>query len=161
MENFVRQEIYQNIGTETEPNFVPASPVTSAKTVEMSDGMTVEEKLNNAVEELVVHIASEGNVHNLTKTDIGLENVDNTADADKSVKYASSAGNANRATTADSANAVAWDKVSGKPESYTPSSHNHDGEYYTKADIERMLSGYSKAKFEYDPNTQTLTITDK
>lgn len=160
MENFVRQEIYQNIGTETEPNFVPASPVTSAKTVEMSDGTTVENKLIKVADDLTSHL-SESNPHKITKNTIGLENVDNTADVDKSVKYASSAGNANHATTADSANAVAWDKVSNKPDSYTPSSHGHDEKYYTKVEIINMLSGYSKAKFEYDPSTQTLTITDK
>lgn len=42
----------------------------------------------------------------LSKSDIGLGSVDNTADANKSVKYATSAG---------SANSVAWGNVSGKP----------------------------------------------
>jgi len=42
----------------------------------------------------------------LSKGDVGLGNVDNTADANKSVKYA---------TTAGSANSVAWGNVSGKP----------------------------------------------
>lgn len=37
---------------------------------------------------------------NITKGNIGLGNVDNTADANKSVKYATSAGNANTATKA-------------------------------------------------------------
>lgn len=47
-----------------------------------------------------------------TKADIGLENVDNTADANKSVKYATSAGSANAASVA---NSVAWDNVTGAP----------------------------------------------
>lgn len=47
-----------------------------------------------------------------TKADIGLENVDNTADANKSVKYATSAGSAN---TASVANSVSWDNVTGAP----------------------------------------------
>ena len=42
----------------------------------------------------------------LSKGDVGLGNVDNTADSAKSVKYATSAG---------SANAVAWGSVTGKP----------------------------------------------
>lgn len=50
------------------------------------------------------------------KSVIGLGNVNNTADSDKSVKYATSAG---------SANAVAWGNVSGKPSSFTPASHTH------------------------------------
>lgn len=37
-----------------------------------------------------------GNPHRVTKSDIGLGNVDNTADTDKSVKYATSAGNADK-----------------------------------------------------------------
>lgn len=58
---------------------------------------------------------------NITKSSIGLGNVDNTADSAKSVKYA---------TTAGSANAVAWGNVSGKPSTFTPASHTH-----TKSDI--------------------------
>lgn len=46
-----------------------------------------------------------GNPHHVTKTDVGLGNVDNTADSAKSVKYAASAGS------------VAWSNVSGKPSS--------------------------------------------
>lgn len=49
-----------------------------------------------------------GNPHHVTKTDVGLGNVDNTADSAKSVKYATSAG---------SAGSVAWSNVSGKPSS--------------------------------------------
>ena len=51
-----------------------------------------------------------------SKSEVGLGNVDNTADSAKSVKYATSAG---------SANAVAWGNVTGKPSTYTPSSHTH------------------------------------
>lgn len=47
-----------------------------------------------------------------SKADIGLENVDNTADANKSVKYATSAGSANIASVA---NSVAWDNITGAP----------------------------------------------
>lgn len=41
--------------------------------------------------------------HTHTKSDVGLGNVDNTADADKSVKYATSAGSATSATSATTA----------------------------------------------------------
>ena len=51
-----------------------------------------------------------------TKSSLGLGNVDNTADANKSVKYATSAG---------SAGSVAWGNVSGKPSTFTPASHTH------------------------------------
>lgn len=56
-----------------------------------------------------------GNV-NITPANIGLGNVNNTADSAKSVNYATSAG---------SANAVAWNNVTGKPSTYTPASHTH------------------------------------
>ena len=62
------------------------------------------------------HITNKSNPHGVTKDQVGLNNVDNTADKDKSVKYADSAG---------SANSVAWDNVSGKPSTYPPSSHTH------------------------------------
>ena len=51
--------------------------------------------------------------HKPSKSDVGLGNVDNTADKDKSVKYATSAG---------SANSVAWSNVSGRPTNLTEAS---------------------------------------
>lgn len=42
-----------------------------------------------------------GNPHHVTKTDVGLGNVDNTADSAKNVKYAASAGSATTAATAN------------------------------------------------------------
>lgn len=47
----------------------------------------------------------------ISKGTVGLGNVDNTADSDKSVKYATSAG------SASSAGSVAWSNVSGRPSS--------------------------------------------
>lgn len=41
---------------------------------------------------------------------------------------------------ADSASSVAWDNVSGKPTSYTPSSHTHDDRYYTESEIDTKVS---------------------
>lgn len=60
----------------------------------------------NGTETTVYTHPSGTNPHGTTKNDVGLGNVDNTADANKSVKYATSAG---------SADAVAWSNVSGKP----------------------------------------------
>ena len=69
-----------------------------------------------AVSTVNAHIANKSNPHGVTKSQVGLGNVDNTADSAKSVKYATSAG---------SANSVAWGNVSGKPSTYTPSEHTH------------------------------------
>lgn len=54
-----------------------------------------------------------GNV-NITAENVGLGNVDNTADSAKSVKYAASAGNVN------------WNGVTDKPSTYPPEAHNHN-----------------------------------
>ena len=62
------------------------------------------------------HISNRSNPHGVTKAQVGLGNVDNTADSAKSVKYATSAG---------SANSVAWANVSGKPTAYPPADHTH------------------------------------
>ena len=61
--------------------------------------------------------AKAANKPSYSKGEVGLGNVDNTADSAKSVKYATSAG---------SANAVAWANVTGKPSTYAPASHTHN-----------------------------------
>ena len=70
--------------------------------------------------------------HTHTKSEVGLGNVDNTADANKNVKYA---------TTAGSANSVAWTNVSNKPSTFPPDNHNHDDRYYTESEIDSKLNG--------------------
>lgn len=68
-----------------------------------------------------------------TKAEIGLGKVDNTADADKTVKRATTAG------TADSANSVAWKNVKDKPTTFPVEAHNHDDRYYTEAEMDGKL----------------------
>ena len=51
-----------------------------------------------------------------TKEDVGLGNVDNTPDAEKSVLYAASAGTAENVT---------WNRISDRPDSFPPSAHTH------------------------------------
>jgi len=74
--------------------------------------------------DLVTSVAGKTGVVTLAKADVGLANVDNTADANKSVNYA---------TTAGSANAVTWANVSGKigsafgtaPGTFAEGNHTH------------------------------------
>lgn len=75
--------------------------------------------------------------NSLGKGDVGLGSVDNTADANKSVKYATSAG---------SANAVAQANVSGKPSSFTPASHSHGA---ASATANGFMSSTDKAKLDF------------
>ena len=72
-----------------------------------------------------------------SKSEVGLGNVDNTADSAKSVKYA---------TTAGSANAVTWANVSGKPSSFTPASHSHGA---ASASANGFMSSTDKAKLDF------------
>lgn len=51
-------------------------------------------KISKAISDLLSHIESKENPHSVNKTQVGLGNVENTADKDKSVKYATSAGSA-------------------------------------------------------------------
>ena len=51
-------------------------------------------KISKAISDLLRHIESKENPHSVNKTQVGLGNVENTADKDKSVKYATSAGSA-------------------------------------------------------------------
>ena len=70
-----------------------------------------------------------------TKAEVGLGKVDNTADADKTVKRAITAG------TADSANSVMWENVKDKPTTFPIEAHNHDDRYYTEAEMNSKLNG--------------------
>lgn len=75
-----------------------------------------------------------------SKAEVGLGNVDNTADSAKSVKYATSAG---------SAGAVAWANVSGKPATFAPSAHNHNDLYYQKSEVDGKLSGKAASSHKH------------
>ena len=72
-----------------------------------------------------------------TKAEVGLGNVDNTADSAKSVKYATSAG---------SANAVAWGNVTGKPSTFAPSTHSHSN---ATSSASGFMSNTDKAKLDF------------
>ena len=54
-------------------------------------------------ENLSSHTGNTNNPHGVTKAQVGLGNVDNTADSQKSVNYANSAGSAGSANTAGTA----------------------------------------------------------
>ena len=60
------------------------------------------------------------------------------------VKAAQTADNATKATSATSASAVPWSGVTGKPSSFTPSSHNHDDRYFTEAEINSKITAINK-----------------
>ena len=79
-----------------------------------------------------------------TKAEVGLGKVDNTADADKTVKRATTAG------TADSANSVAWENVRDKPTTFPVEAHNHDDRYYTEAEVDGKLEGKSSTDHTHD-----------
>ena len=85
-------------------------------------------------------IGAAASSHTHTKAEVGLGNVDNTADSAKSVKYA---------TTAGSAGAVAWANVSGKPATFAPSAHNHNDLYYTEAEVDGKLSGKANSSHKH------------
>ena len=90
------------------------------------------------------HIFDENNPHNVTAEQIGLEKVDNSADSEKKVKYADSAGS------------VAWDNVSNKPSSYTPSSHTHSGVDVHVTALNLGTGSVSTAK----PYTLAMALSD-
>ena len=41
----------------------------------------------------------------------------------------------------DEAAAAPWDGITGKPETYSPSTHNHDDRYYTESEMNTKLAG--------------------
>lgn len=63
-------------------------------------------KIAKAISSLISHLANTSNPHSVTAAQVGLGNVNNTADANKSVKYATSAGSATKATQDASGNVI-------------------------------------------------------
>lgn len=86
--------------------------------------------------------------HTHIKSEVGLGSVDNTADKDKSVKFASSAGS------------VDWENVQNKPTSYTPTSHSHDDKYYTKGQVDSKLGGKSDTGHTHSQFTQETKFSN-
>ena len=107
--------------------------------------LTIPDTVSNTVNS---HIANKSNPHGVTKAQVGLGNVDNTADSAKSVKYATSAG---------TANAVAWGNVSDKPSTYPPSSHTHTKAQVGLSNVANL--DQSKAIKSITRNGTTFTAT--
>ena len=51
------------------------------------------------------------------------------------------------------AGGVAWNNVSGKPSTYTPSSHTHNDIYYTETEVNNLLSGKANTSGTYSSLT--------
>lgn len=92
-----------NVSTNNQtPTYTQASTLanlTSGEKLSVSMG-----KIMKAIADLISHIGNTDNPHGVTKAQVGLGNVDNTADSAKSVKYATSAG---KATKDGSGNTIA------------------------------------------------------
>ena len=132
-------------------------PETSADQVTVADAgnKLTATNVEDALQELATKVASAGKVDDvqdvngssivtnkiakLTKAAVGLGNVDNTADANKSVKHATSADSATTATSATTANSAtkATQDASGNVITST---------YATKTELQEGLAGKSQSK---------------
>ena len=114
----------------------------------------LEKTIDDTKTELTTH-ESANNPHGITKNEIGLENVDNTADSAKSVKYATSAGSATTATHTANAEklggVVASDYAlkTDIPTSMTPTAHNQ------ASNTINVMTGYSKPS-----STSAINVSD-
>lgn len=147
-----------------EGNTVQVLPETSAEQVTLADaaGYFISDNVEGALEEvgediaaLETGLANAGKVDDvqdvkgasivtnkiakLSKAAVGLGNVDNTADANKSVKHATSADSATTATSATTANSAtkATQDASGNVITST---------YATKTELQNGLAGKSQSK---------------
>lgn len=72
---------------------------------------------------------------------------------------------------ASSAGSVSWGNVSGKPSTFTPSSHTHDDRYYTETEMNSKLSGKANSSHTHtksqitdfpssmkNPNSLTISL---
>ena len=103
-------------------------------------------KIDNT--DAVTSVAGKIGAVSLTKSDVGLENVENTSDANKPISNPTQTAldgksntNHNHAiadvsglqlslnTKSDISHDHAWNEITGKPTSFTPATHNHDTAY--------------------------------
>ena len=90
-----------NVPNVTTNNQTPTYTVASAN-AELKSGETLSTafgKIAKAISSLISHLGSKSNPHSVTKSQVGLGNVDNTADANKSVKHATTSDTASTAAT--------------------------------------------------------------
>ena len=53
-----------------------------------------------------------------------------------------------------------WSDITNKPESFPPSSHNHDDRYYTETEVDTALAGKAAASHTHDDRYYTETEVD-
>ena len=102
---------------------------------------TLYEPLNANIQ---THITSTNNPHSVTKAQVGLGDVDNTADSTKAVLSASKLTTARNVSVSGDATGTASFDGSADIDivvTVTDDSHTHDGRYYTEAEIDNMLAG--------------------
>lgn len=111
-------------------------------------------KIKLAITNLINHIANKNNPHSVTKSQVGLGNVDNTSDANKPISTATQAaldGKSNTSHTHDDryyTESEVNTKLSGKANSshthtksqITDFSHTHDDRYYTELEIDDEIA---------------------
>lgn len=88
------------------------------------------------------HIASTNNPHSVTKAQVGLGDVDNTADSTKAVLSASKLTTARNVSMSGDATGTASFDGSADVDivvTVTDDSHTHDGRYYTEAEVQASL----------------------
>lgn len=62
-----------------------------------------------------------------------------------------------KAHIAASAEAAPWDGVTGKPDTFTPSAHNHDDQYYTESEMDTKLNGKANSSHTHTKNQVGLS----
>ena len=177
--NYLSEELYQEAvkNGEINPNELYMTPITGSTTsVEWEDilnkpvtfnpssHMHYKSQISDFPSSMpasdVYSWAKASSKPSYTKSEVGLGNVDNTSDKDKSVKYATSAG---------SAQSVNWLNISGKPSTFTPSSHSHS-EYASSSHshseyLNSSFNGYNSSDltnpsyFAVWGNNQIRTLT--
>lgn len=131
-------------------------------------------KIKLAITNLINHIANKNNPHSVTKSQVGLGNVDNTSDANKPISTATQAaldGKSNTSHTHDDryyTESEVNTKLSGKANSshthtksqITDFSHTHDDRYYTESEIDDEIATLNASISGKANSSHTHTIAN-
>lgn len=100
------------------------------------------------------HINDTNNPHKVDKEDVGLGNVDNTADSQKNVKYAENSGSSTKATQDAEGNVI----TSTYAKASDLKTANENINKNTSA-IEEIRKSSGNLKITYDASTEAITLT--
>ena len=141
-----------NIGAQAAGNYASSShkhsnaDITSLDASKITSGIIDIARLPQGALDRLITVADDTARFKLTTNDVQLGDTVKVVSPVETMYYVIDESKLNSEAgysvyTAGTATSVPWNGITDKPNSYTPSSHNHDDRYYTETEINTKLDG--------------------